>query len=64
LLIRYGNSLLSISNNKNIDVASSLSLFKKHLLMEDFGIKVRSLQVCMLSSSLLNLSEARFDINV
>lgn len=44
LLIRYGNSLLSISNNKNIDVASSLSLFKKHLLMEDFGIKVRSLQ--------------------
>ncbi|KAJ6734812.1 EXPRESSED PROTEIN-RELATED [Salix purpurea] len=44
LLIRYGNSLLSISNNKNIDVASSLSLFKKYLRMEDFSIKVRSLQ--------------------
>ncbi|CAK7338590.1 unnamed protein product [Dovyalis caffra] len=39
LLIRYGNSLLNTSNNKNIDVASSLSLFKKYLLMDDFGIK-------------------------
>uniref|UniRef100_A0A6N2N2B1 Sister chromatid cohesion protein n=1 Tax=Salix viminalis TaxID=40686 RepID=A0A6N2N2B1_SALVM len=44
LLIRYGNSLLSIANNKNIDVASTLSLFKKYLRMEDFSIKVRSLQ--------------------
>ncbi|XP_007032705.2 PREDICTED: nipped-B-like protein B isoform X2 [Theobroma cacao] len=44
LLIRYGNSLFSGPTNKNIDVASSLSLFKKYLLMDDFSIKVRSLQ--------------------
>ncbi|KAJ8750135.1 hypothetical protein K2173_014050 [Erythroxylum novogranatense] len=44
LLIRYGNPLLTNSNNKNIDVASSLNLFKKYLQVEDFGIKVRSLQ--------------------
>ncbi|XWS30178.1 hypothetical protein CRYUN_Cryun24cG0095400 [Craigia yunnanensis] len=44
LLIRYGNSLFSGSSNKNIDVAGSLSLFKKYLLMDDFSIKVRSLQ--------------------
>ncbi|XP_022774564.1 sister chromatid cohesion protein SCC2-like isoform X2 [Durio zibethinus] len=44
LLIRYGNSLFSGSSNKNIDVASSLSLFKNYLLMDDFSIKVRSLQ--------------------
>ncbi|XP_057993435.1 sister chromatid cohesion protein SCC2-like isoform X2 [Hevea brasiliensis] len=44
LLIRYGNSLLSTSGNKNIDVVSNLTLFKKYLQMEDFGIKVRSLQ--------------------
>ncbi|XWS32952.1 hypothetical protein CRYUN_Cryun22dG0035000 [Craigia yunnanensis] len=44
LLIRYGNSLFSGSSNKNIDVASSLSLFKKYLLTNDFSIKVRSLQ--------------------
>ncbi|KAJ9173210.1 hypothetical protein P3X46_016372 [Hevea brasiliensis] len=39
LLIRYGNSLL-----RNFDVVSNLTLFKKYLRMEDFGIKVRSLQ--------------------
>ncbi|KAK3212439.1 hypothetical protein Dsin_017145 [Dipteronia sinensis] len=44
LLIRYGNSLLSTSSDKRIDVASSLSLFKRYLCMEDFGVKVRSLQ--------------------
>ncbi|KAK9272285.1 hypothetical protein L1049_002656 [Liquidambar formosana] len=44
LLIRYGNSLLSTSSDKNIDVVSSLSLFKKYLRVEDFVIKVRSLQ--------------------
>ncbi|KAG8662383.1 hypothetical protein MANES_01G097400v8 [Manihot esculenta] len=44
LLIRYGNSLLRISSNKNIDVVSNLNLFKKYLRVEDFGIKVRSLQ--------------------
>ncbi|OMO73252.1 Zinc finger, PHD-type [Corchorus capsularis] len=44
LLIRYGNSLFSGSTSKNIDVASSISLFKKYLRMDDFSIKVRSLQ--------------------
>uniref|UniRef100_A0A2P2MDF0 Sister chromatid cohesion protein n=1 Tax=Rhizophora mucronata TaxID=61149 RepID=A0A2P2MDF0_RHIMU len=44
LLIRYGNPLLTTSSNKSMDVGSSLNLFKKYLQMEDFGIKVRSLQ--------------------
>ncbi|CAI9780691.1 unnamed protein product [Fraxinus pennsylvanica] len=46
LLIRYGSSLVaaSSSNKRNMDVASSLSLFKKYLQAEDFVIKVRSLQ--------------------
>lgn len=44
MLIRYGNSLLS-NSDQAIDVASSLSLFKKYLLMEDFFLKARSLQV-------------------
>ncbi|CAA3017388.1 nipped-B isoform X1 [Olea europaea subsp. europaea] len=46
LLIRYGSSLVvaSASNKRNIDVASSLNLFKKYLQAEDFVIKVRSLQ--------------------
>ncbi|KAL5741371.1 hypothetical protein ACOSP7_028103 [Xanthoceras sorbifolium] len=43
LLIRYGNSLLSTSSD-NIDGVSSLSLFKRYLRTEDFGVKVRSLQ--------------------
>ncbi|KAF5735591.1 nipped-B-like protein isoform X3 [Tripterygium wilfordii] len=43
LLIRYGNSLLSSSGGA-FDVRSSLSLFKKYLSMEDFGLRVRSLQ--------------------
>ncbi|KAK6928115.1 Sister chromatid cohesion C-terminal domain [Dillenia turbinata] len=43
LLIRYGSFLLSTSNRR-IDVAGSLSLFKKYLQMEDFVIKVRALQ--------------------
>lgn len=45
LLIRYGNSLFGGSSSKKIDVASSISLFKKYLQMDDFSIKVRSLQV-------------------
>lgn len=47
LLIRYGSSLLdaSASNTRNIDVASSINLFKKYLQAEDFIIKVRALQV-------------------
>lgn len=62
LLIRYGNSLLNASSNKSIDVASSLSLFKKYLLMEDFGIKVRALQVCVPCFVLL-ISDACLNIN-
>lgn len=44
LLIRYGSPLFGPSCNRNIDVASSLNLFKKYLQVEDFSIKVRSLQ--------------------
>ncbi|XP_015879861.3 sister chromatid cohesion protein SCC2 [Ziziphus jujuba] len=44
LLIRYGNSLLSKSSHKIVDVKSSLNLFKKYLLMDDFFLKARSLQ--------------------
>ncbi|KAM3760976.1 hypothetical protein ACB098_01G233000 [Castanea mollissima] len=44
LLIRYGNSLLGSSSNKTIDAVSCLSLFKKYLRVEDFIVKVRSLQ--------------------
>ncbi|KAL8471705.1 hypothetical protein ACS0TY_029084 [Phlomoides rotata] len=46
LLIRYGSSLLdsSTSNTRNIDLASSIDLFKKYLQAEDFTIKVRALQ--------------------
>uniref|UniRef100_A0A2N9ILA6 Sister chromatid cohesion protein n=1 Tax=Fagus sylvatica TaxID=28930 RepID=A0A2N9ILA6_FAGSY len=44
LLFRYGNSLLCNSSNKVIDVVSSLSLFKKYLRVEDFVVRVRSLQ--------------------
>ncbi|CAI0454365.1 unnamed protein product [Linum tenue] len=44
LLIRYGNPLISGSSSKNIDVGSSISLFKKYLIMDDFSVKVRSLQ--------------------
>ncbi|KAK8644383.1 hypothetical protein V6N13_123691 [Hibiscus sabdariffa] len=44
LLIRYGNSLFGGSSSKNVDVGSSISLFKRYLQMDDFSIKVRSLQ--------------------
>ncbi|TKY50194.1 Nipped-B protein [Spatholobus suberectus] len=44
LLIRYGNQLLASSNNKLIDARSSLRLFMKYLSVEDFVVKVRSLQ--------------------
>ncbi|GER49338.1 sister chromatid cohesion 2 [Striga asiatica] len=46
LLIRYGSSLLvaNTSNARNIDVGSSINLFKKYLQAEDFIIKVRALQ--------------------
>lgn len=50
LLIRYGSTLLS-GLNDGVDIVSSLSLFKKYLLADDFGIKVRALQVRDLFSS-------------
>ncbi|KAI4375279.1 hypothetical protein MLD38_013167 [Melastoma candidum] len=43
LLLRYGNSLLSYTSNKN-NVARSIGLFKKYLSTEDFALKIRSLQ--------------------
>ncbi|KAJ1398768.1 Zinc finger, PHD-type [Sesbania bispinosa] len=44
LLIRYGNCLLASSNNNLVDVRRSLNLFMKYLAVEDFVVKVRSLQ--------------------
>ncbi|XP_021751674.1 sister chromatid cohesion protein SCC2-like isoform X2 [Chenopodium quinoa] len=43
LLIRYGSTLLREST-EGVDIGSSISLFKKYLLADDFGIKVRALQ--------------------
>ncbi|KAK6155028.1 hypothetical protein DH2020_009276 [Rehmannia glutinosa] len=59
LLIRYGSSLLdaSASNTRNIDVASSIHLFRKYLQAEDFIIKVRALQM----QSLQNMYEYLLD---
>ncbi|XP_071913172.1 sister chromatid cohesion protein SCC2-like isoform X1 [Coffea arabica] len=70
LLIRYGSSLLtaSASSYKNIDVISSLNLFKKYLQAEDFIIKARALQAlgyvliarpeCMLEKDVGKILEA------
>ncbi|KAL2977038.1 hypothetical protein AAZX31_13G042900 [Glycine max] len=44
LLIRYGNQLLASSSSKLIDVGRSVRLFMKYLSVEDFVVKVRSLQ--------------------
>ncbi|CAL5185968.1 unnamed protein product [Lathyrus oleraceus] len=44
LLIRYGNCLLASSGNKLVDVRRSLSLFMKYLAVDDYSLKVRSLQ--------------------
>ncbi|KAK4751335.1 hypothetical protein SAY87_004817 [Trapa incisa] len=44
LLIRYGNSLLSLTNSRRVDIASCVNLFKRYLQMDDFVLKVRSLQ--------------------
>ncbi|KAL2552247.1 PHD finger family protein [Forsythia ovata] len=76
LLIRYGSSLVaaSASNKRNIDVASSLNLFKKYLQAEDFVIKVRSLQALgyvliarpefMLQTDIGKILEATFSSNI
>ncbi|KAH6786485.1 PHD finger family protein [Perilla frutescens var. hirtella] len=75
LLIRYGSSLLdaSASNPRNIDVASSIDLFKKYLQAEDFIIKVRALQAlgyaliarpeCMLQKDVGKILEATLSAN-
>ncbi|GMH30203.1 hypothetical protein Nepgr_032046 [Nepenthes gracilis] len=67
LLIRYGHSFLSDSS-RYIDVISSLSLFKKYLLVDDFVIKARALQAlgfvliarpeCMLEKDVANILAA------
>ncbi|CAA7031303.1 unnamed protein product [Microthlaspi erraticum] len=44
LLIRHGNSLISTSDGRNFNLSSCLNVFKRHLRMEDFALKVRSLQ--------------------
>lgn len=56
LLIRYGSSLLTTSYEKNIDIVSNLNLFKRYLRMEDFSVKVRSLQVCSFLLYLVHLN--------
>nr|VDC85382.1 unnamed protein product [Brassica rapa] len=44
LLIRHGNSLISTSGSRSFNLSGCLNLFKRHLRMEDFALKVRSLQ--------------------
>lgn len=44
LLLRYGDELMVTSDNQRLHIVKSLSLLKKYLLMEDFGLKVRALQ--------------------
>ncbi|CAH8386778.1 unnamed protein product [Eruca vesicaria subsp. sativa] len=44
LLIRHGNSLISTSGDRSFNLSGCLNLFKRHLRMEDFALKVRSLQ--------------------
>ncbi|KAJ4912098.1 PHD finger family protein [Raphanus sativus] len=44
LLIRHGNSLISTSGSRSFNLSGCLNLFKRHLHMEDFALKVRSLQ--------------------
>ncbi|KAL0647848.1 hypothetical protein Bca4012_046139 [Brassica carinata] len=44
LLIRHGNSLISTSGGRKFNLSGCLSLFKRHLRVEDFSLKVRSLQ--------------------
>ncbi|XP_057447706.1 sister chromatid cohesion protein SCC2 isoform X2 [Lotus japonicus] len=44
LLVRYGNCLLASSSNQHSDVKRSLNLCMKYLVVEDLGLKARSLQ--------------------
>ncbi|XP_077223251.1 PHD finger family protein isoform X2 [Tasmannia lanceolata] len=44
VLIRYGNDLIVNCDNRNVHAVKCISLLKSYLRMEDFGIKVRSLQ--------------------
>ncbi|KAM7266752.1 hypothetical protein ACFE04_008918 [Oxalis oulophora] len=62
LLIRYGIALLRQSSYKIIDLAKSVSLFKKYLNNEDFNIKVRSLQA--LGSILIARPEFMLDKDI
>lgn len=53
LLVRYGYGLMDACNNQHPYIVKCLSLLKKYLLLEDFGIKVRALQVFILSLYML-----------
>nr|XP_010923594.1 sister chromatid cohesion protein SCC2 isoform X2 [Elaeis guineensis] len=44
LLLRYGNEIMVTSDNQCLHIVKSLSLTKKYLLAEDFGLKTRALQ--------------------
>jgi cohesin loading factor subunit SCC2 len=45
LLLRYGYDLMA-SCDASIEISKILGLLKRFLLMEDFSLKVRALQVC------------------
>lgn len=55
LLVRYGNELMVACNSQNVLVVKCVSLLKNYLLAEDFGIKVRSLQVGYIFSFVLEM---------
>lgn len=48
LLLRYGYVLMALSDTR-IEISKILGLLKRYLLMEDFSLKVRALQVCSIS---------------
>ncbi|XP_073005499.1 sister chromatid cohesion protein SCC2 [Typha latifolia] len=74
LLLRYGNELIVTGDNQHLHIVKSLSLLKKYLLMEDFGLKVRALQALgyvliakpeyMLEKDILKLVEASLSSGV
>lgn len=44
LLLRYGGELIVKTDSQHVHIDKSLSLLKRYLVMEDFGLKVRALQ--------------------
>jgi hypothetical protein len=49
LLLRYGYGLMA-SSDAPIEISKILGLLKRFLLVEDFSLKVRALQVCFFPS--------------